>query len=62
MEMTSFRLTYMILLGIQALSATIFFIAAVPALYFIWVCASFACAGGNFVVFPAVKAKLNGKV
>jgi hypothetical protein len=63
MERTSFRLSYMILLGIQAvLSATIFFIAPVPALYFIWVCVSLGCEGGNFSLFPAVIAKLNGKV
>lgn len=63
MEKTSFRLTYMVLLVVQAvLAATIYFIAPIPALYLIWVCASLGCEGGNFTLFPALMAKLHGKV
>lgn len=63
MEKTSFKLAFMILLGVQAvLAATIYLIAPIPALYFIWVCLSLGCEGGNFSLFPAVLAKLHGKV
>mmetsp|Transcript_15802 Transcript_15802/g.28903 ORF Transcript_15802/g.28903 Transcript_15802/m.28903 type:complete len:442 (-) Transcript_15802:1469-2794(-) len=63
MERTSFKFAFMILLGVQAaLSATIYFIAPVPALYFIWVALSLSCEGGNFSLFPALLAKLHGKL
>lgn len=62
MEMYNFKIVYLILCGIQVVTmSTLYFVADVEALFFIWICAINCTEGGNFSLFPSILTKLYGK-
>jgi len=62
MDLTSFKLVYGVLVGVQVLvSVTLDFVSGIKGLFFVWVCVAMACEGGHFALYSALCAKLFGK-
>ena len=62
MEKTSFRTTYLILLGLQiTLMTSLYYVASVKVLFLIWVALLMCCEGGHFSLFAALFAVLYGR-
>ncbi|OMJ89822.1 hypothetical protein SteCoe_7903 [Stentor coeruleus] len=63
MDKTSFKISYSILLALQAaLIVTLYYIASIKALYLIWISLILCCEGGHFSLYPTIIARMYGKV
>ena len=62
MDKLNFQITCLIIITIQTiLISTLYYIAAVKALYLIWISLIVCCEGGFFSVYPTIMARIYGK-